>query len=103
MPDLRHAVYGRASVWRVCAWIFAFSFSLRSPLLMAQENRIVDRVDDSRRMLLKGNVHPKAQGQYDQGPVNPSLKLSYITLALSSGYCLEPGQARDSRYIPDEL
>jgi subtilase family serine protease len=69
-------------VWRVCAWIFAFSFSLGSPPLMAQENRIVGKVDESRRILLKGNVHPKAQGQYDQGPVDPSLKLSYITLAL---------------------
>ena len=31
---------------------------------------------------MNGSLHPKAQPQYDQGPVDPSLKIGYITLML---------------------
>jgi uncharacterized protein (TIGR03437 family) len=48
--------------------------------LLAQENRIAGPVDPGRTVLLKGNVHPKAQAQYDRGPVEPSFELAYVTL-----------------------
>lgn len=49
---------------------------------MAQENRIAGPIDRSRTVLLKGNVNPRAQAQYDQGPVEPSFELAYVTLLL---------------------
>lgn len=51
-------------------------------MLFGQQDRIVGRIGGRGRVTLSGNVHPKAQQQYDQGAVEPSLKLSYITLAL---------------------
>src|ERR1700693_970782 len=50
--------------------------------LLAQPNRITTRIDDTRRVVLHGGFYPKAQPQYDQGPVDPSLKIAYITLML---------------------
>ena len=56
--------------------------------LAAQEDRITGPLDRSRTVLLKGNVHPKAQAQYDRGPVEPSFELGYVTLLLKPS----PGQ-----------
>ena len=50
--------------------------------LRAQENRITGPIDRNRTVLLKGNVHPRAQAQYDRGPVEPSFELAYVTLLL---------------------
>src|ERR1051326_1744388 len=50
--------------------------------LLAQKDRVLDSTDKSRLAVLKGNVNPRALAQYDRGPVDPYLKLSYITLAL---------------------
>jgi uncharacterized protein (TIGR03437 family) len=50
--------------------------------LLAQENRITGPIDRSRTVLLRGNVHPRAQAQYDRGPVEPSFELAYVTLLL---------------------
>src|SRR6266481_5559588 len=83
MRDLRQLIQRRDSLWRVCTWIMAFLLFLPGPSLNAQVDRIVGRVGEGRRISLKGNVHPQAQAQVDQGPVDPSLKLSYITLALN--------------------
>ena len=46
----------------------------------AQPDRIVDTIDNSQTVVLKGSVHPKAQPQYDQGRVEASMKLPYITM-----------------------
>jgi hypothetical protein len=45
--------------------------------LLAQADRIADAIDSSRMVVLKGNVH--ANLQYDQGPVERSLELGYVT------------------------
>lgn len=50
------------------------------PPLAAQERRILGDVNENRRITVPGNIHPKARQEFDQGPVDPSLKLS-ITLA----------------------
>jgi len=42
--------------------------------------RIVDAIDSSRAVALAKSVHPKAQAQFDQGAVEPSFELSYVTL-----------------------
>jgi subtilase family serine protease len=52
------------------------------PNLLAQPDRIADRVDANRRVVLLGNVNPRVQPQYDQGAVEPSLKLTYVSMAL---------------------
>lgn len=49
-------------------------------LLAAPPNRVLVKVDDSQRVFLNGNVHPKARAQYDQGPVSSSLQLTHLTL-----------------------
>jgi len=49
----------------------------------AQPDRIVTAIDSAQTVVLKGNVHPKAQPQYDQGPVNPAMKLGRMTLQVS--------------------
>ncbi len=54
-----------------------------SSALLAQPNRIAARIDDTRRVVLNGSLHPKAQPQYDQGPVDLSSKIGYITLMLN--------------------
>lgn len=51
------------------------------PRLMAQAPRIVGPVNDNRRLVVSGNRHPEARQQYDQGPVDPALRLR-VTLAL---------------------
>jgi uncharacterized protein (TIGR03437 family) len=55
--------------------------SLLVSTVLAQEDRIAAKVDENRRTILKGNVNPKAQPQFDQGPVDPLLKLDLVTLA----------------------
>ena len=51
-------------------------------ILVAQQDRIAGPIEGGQMVVLKGNVHPKAQPQFDQGPVDPSLRLSLVTLAL---------------------
>ena len=48
--------------------------------LAAPPNRVLARVDNSQRVYLNGHIHPKAQPQYDQGRVDPSLQLTHLTL-----------------------
>jgi uncharacterized protein (TIGR03437 family) len=50
--------------------------------LLAQPDRITAPIDARRTVVLKGNVHPLAQARFDQGPVEPAFRLSYITLTL---------------------
>jgi subtilase family serine protease len=48
-----------------------------------QPDRIVGTIDNSQTVTLKGSVHPKAKVQFDQGPVERSMELGYITLQVS--------------------
>ncbi len=48
----------------------------------AQPDRIVTPIDNSQTVVLKGTVSPKAQRQYDKGPVDPSTKLPFVTLLI---------------------
>ena len=45
--------------------------------------RIVDRIDESQLVALKGNTHPFANAKNDQGPVSPSLPMTDMILVLS--------------------
>src|ERR1700736_3302578 len=46
----------------------------------AQIDRVTGNIDSNETVVLKGSVHPKAHPQYDQGPVEPSMKLEYVTM-----------------------
>ena len=50
--------------------------------LRGQPDRIVAQISNKERVALGGNVNPKAQPQFDTGLVDPSMKLSYMTLML---------------------
>ncbi|HLG98907.1 MAG TPA: protease pro-enzyme activation domain-containing protein [Bryobacteraceae bacterium] len=55
-----------------------------SPVLLAQQDHIPNEMDRDSRVVLNGNVHPQARDQYDRGPVDPSLRLPYMTLVLKN-------------------
>lgn len=71
-------------------WRLSVAAAFVSSLLVAGEDRIVEPLDSNRTVIVKGHLHPKAQSQYDQGPVDPSLELSYVTLLLTPSPSLEP-------------
>ena len=52
--------------------------------LLAQVDRIRGEIDGRHTATLNGNVHPYAQPQFDEGPVDPSTKLNYVTLTLKT-------------------
>src|SRR5579863_9149995 len=44
--------------------------------------RIVGPINDASRVVLPASVHPNAQPRYDQGRVDPSLQMPFITLVM---------------------
>ena len=65
----------------------ALSFSLTVPAKAAQLStpatpRIVEQIDDSRLVTLKGNTRPEARPENDRGTVSPDLPLGDLTLLL---------------------
>ena len=50
--------------------------------LLAQRTHITSPIDTSRRVRLRGQIHPKASPEYDQGAVDPSLLIPSVTLVL---------------------
>jgi subtilase family serine protease len=62
--------------------ILVVALVIPSSALLAQPNRIGARIDDTRRVVLSGSLHSRAQPPSDLGPVEPSVKIGYITLML---------------------
>jgi len=48
----------------------------------AQSDRITTVIDSNQVVVLPGNVHPNAQPKYDQGPVDPSMAMDYVTMQM---------------------
>ncbi|MFZ0804665.1 MAG: protease pro-enzyme activation domain-containing protein, partial [Candidatus Sulfotelmatobacter sp.] len=46
----------------------------------ASPDRINGTLTGGAMVPLAGNIHAKAQAQYDQGPVDPSFRLDYVTM-----------------------
>ncbi len=61
---------------------FAVFLAGSAVALLAQQNRIAGPIDDTTRVILAGSVHPKAQPRYDQGLVDSSLQLPFVTLSM---------------------
>lgn len=56
------------------------SVLILSALCYGQQDRIIGPINTTKTVKLSGGVPAKAKRKYDQGPVDPSLKLSYMTL-----------------------
>jgi len=77
MPNRRTVAYRAVTVLHaLCSLLLALGTSAQA----AQPDRIAAPIDNSQTIVLKGNVHPKAQPQYDQGRAESSMKLPYITM-----------------------
>jgi uncharacterized protein (TIGR03437 family) len=61
---------------------FVCILSLLASTALAQEDRLRGPIDNLHRTALRGNVNPKAQAKFDTGPVDPSMRLSYMTIML---------------------
>ncbi|HWC98528.1 MAG TPA: protease pro-enzyme activation domain-containing protein [Candidatus Sulfopaludibacter sp.] len=53
--------------------------------LAAAQDRVRTSVDPSRSVILKANVHPRAQSRFDQGRADAALPIAYATLHLKPG------------------
>jgi len=58
-------------------------------LLAAAQDRVVDRVDSTRRTIVRGNRHPQALAVNDQGAADPALELHDVALLLRPDASLE--------------
>jgi hypothetical protein len=65
-----------------CALGIVPLFLFASVCFAVQPDRISGTIDSSRSVLLTGSVHTKAQPQFDQGLVEPSFQLPYITMIM---------------------
>ena len=74
MSKNRTAIIGSLSL--------ALVLFLLAASLLAQQNRISKAVDNRQRVVLAGHIHPLAKAEDDQGPVDPSMPLPYVTLTL---------------------
>lgn len=72
------AVFGR--MVPICSAFCGLAIALCVTAQAAQPDRIGAPIDSTKTVVLKGNVHPKAQPQYDQGSVEPSMRLPYVTM-----------------------
>ena len=64
-------------------WIFAIGTLLALPCgLFGQADRILTRIDTEHRLKVAGNLNPQARTQFDEGRVDPTLRLNYIQLML---------------------
>ena len=64
--------------WKLLVLLFA-------PILCfaAQADRISGPIDPNQKIALAGNIHPLAKPEYDQGPVEPTLQFSSITVVMA--------------------
>src|ERR1017187_10687356 len=67
----------------------------------AAQDRIFAPVDTSRTVELRGHVHTSAQPQFDEGPADSSLLISYGTLYLAPGAGLESFLARSEEHTSE--
>ena len=66
----------------------AFLAALTCVSAMAAD-RVIDHVDPSRTVTVKGQTHPLAQPQFDRGAADPALEVSYATVLLKPAGGLE--------------
>jgi uncharacterized protein (TIGR03437 family) len=67
----------------------ALLLCLAAATLPAARDRIAAPVDAARTVVLRGNVHPRAQAQFDQGRADASMQIDFATLHLTPAAGLE--------------
>jgi hypothetical protein len=65
------------------SWKLLIALLTSTLCFAAQPNRITGPVDSSQMVALAGHVNRNAIPQYDQGPVEPSFQLDYVTLVIA--------------------
>src|SRR5271169_180998 len=65
------------------------AFLLLSAANLIAADRISAPINPSQTVVLTNQIHPRAQPQYDQGPVDPSMPLAYLTLLLKPDPALD--------------
>jgi subtilase family serine protease len=73
----------RASACALLCFTALFCGSALTAQEVAPAIRIVDRIDESNLVTLKGNTHPAANAKNDRGRVSPSLRMTDLILVLS--------------------
>ena len=76
-----------------------FVLTLPATSLQAQRDRITEKIERSRTVVLKGNVHPKARPRDDIGLVDPLFRVDYVTLVLKPS---EGQQAALNQLLADQ-
>ncbi len=76
---------GSQNFWKCLLAVLLLSFlPQRAATQTSPDNgqaaRISARIDESSRVTLRGNTHPLALAQNDQGKVDPAFKLDRITM-----------------------
>ncbi|MGD1022843.1 MAG: protease pro-enzyme activation domain-containing protein [Candidatus Sulfotelmatobacter sp.] len=65
------------------SWKFLLPLLATSLCFAAQPDRITGGINSGQMVALAKSLHPKAKPEYDQGVVDPSLKLTYITMLMA--------------------
>ncbi|HKN17052.1 MAG TPA: S53 family peptidase [Candidatus Sulfotelmatobacter sp.] len=65
------------------SWKFLLPLLATSLCFAAQPDRITGAINSGQAVVLAKSLHPKAKPEYDQGPVDPSLKLTYMTMLMA--------------------
>jgi len=65
------------------SWKFLVPLLATSLCFAAQPDRITGAINSRQTVALAKSLHPKAKPEYDQGAVDSSLKLSYITMLMA--------------------
>ncbi len=65
----------------------------------SQPDRIVGAISNTPSVMLTNSMHPYAQQKYDQGAVEPSMKLSHVSMVLRS----TPAQKADLKQLLSDL
>jgi subtilase family serine protease len=64
--------------WKLLVLLFASTLCFA-----AQADRISEPIDSNQKIALPGNIHPLAKPEYDQGPVEPTLPFSSVTVVMA--------------------
>ena len=82
MANLRKLFHSVGVVAPLCSVALLCS-SILAAQRFAPTVRIVNRIDNSSLVSLKGNTHPAANARNDRGAVSPSLPMTDLILVLS--------------------
>ena len=66
-----------------CQFCAAQGLESKNPFLAYARDRVVRPVDDARRMVLSGNLHPLAQANFRLRPVPPEFPMNRMMLVLT--------------------